>query len=57
MPEDMSMIPYNGGNLDVVLYVSVPLLVHYLRQKTNVELHFVADTMTPWWFWTEIRNS
>jgi hypothetical protein len=23
MPDDMSMIPYNGGNLDVVLYVSV----------------------------------
>lgn len=23
MPEDMSMIPYNGANLDVVLYVSV----------------------------------
>lgn len=21
MPDDMSMVPYNGGNLDVVLYV------------------------------------
>lgn len=23
MPDDMSVVPYNGGNLDVVLYVTV----------------------------------
>jgi hypothetical protein len=27
MPDDMSMIPYHGGNLDVVLYVSVLLTI------------------------------